>query len=50
MGPFGLDDAGRLGARITLGEWFAGCAPGLGAALDAYHILETPLSQELRCP
>src|SRR5262249_25735759 len=50
MGPFGLDDAGRGGADVALGERLAGPPPGFGAALDAHNVLEPLLSQELRRP
>src|SRR5262245_58571118 len=50
MGPFRLNDAGRLRAAVALGERLACRAPGLVAALDAHPALETLLPQELRRP
>jgi hypothetical protein len=50
MSPFRFDDA-RLGRLIALPNQFAACrAPGLGSPIDACHVFEPALNQELRCP
>src|SRR5262249_638092 len=47
MGPFALENAGRLSRDIALGQWLPSCSPGLGPTFDADHVLKSLLSQKL---